>query len=615
MNKMLMMLFHLFLWMLPFNLLSQSCITDPARPVRNQPVTIMLETDKMTPEPISVNLILKKQLDLPADTLSMINQKGFWTASTQTSDTSLSALFFYFKGVDATDNPFSVKFNQGPFGLFFYTPSGDPVMGAHMASALVWSGFGSLAQPDLDKALKSIEEELKLYPSHFQARLLKYTLLMKHEKNLSIADFLIREDVNKTLKSENESIASLKFALQAYQMIEYEDAIDKIQALLIKKEPGGEQNAVRIFNEIMTIEDAEQQKERLETFINQYLNSRMREIALSQLISIYIEQDDSTEMLDVGDRLLLEANTMSGASGLSALAGILAEKASNLQKAQNYIEKSLTIIQNVDPKDHPPEISDADWLERIHYITARYLDISGWIYFQLGEYHRALDLLESASINTMEPGILYHLAAIQDALHNDEAIKTYARVIAFGGAMADSAKEKLNLIWKNENRNPSELDSLLSLEKNLIEDDYTEKILNRRHIQQLPAFSAERLNGGSVRSSDIREKNTLICFIATWSEASARMMDAMIDISYQRDDIQIYIIAVDRNPSDVSQYVRDNHIPSQVLLSNQAMEDAFGLKGVPVLYIIDSRHRINFQHKGYRPDIIDILNIELDHLK
>lgn len=604
----------LCLWFFPVTLVSQSFKTDPAKPIQNQKITFLFNSDKISPELVSVNLILIKQLDAPSDTLPMSPANDTWTVNAEIKDSTVSALFFYFEGKDKTGNPFSLKFEQGPFECFFHTIDGAPVKNAYMSSALVWSGYNDLRQPDMDKAIQAIDQELKLYPDHYQARLLKYTLLLKHEKNLSVADFLIREDVEKTLKRENESITSLEFAMQAYQMIEYEKGIEKIQALIIKKNPGGEQEAVQVFNEIMSLEDTDLQTEQLENFIKKYPASRMCEIALSQLASIYIEQDDSTAMLDVGDQLLQHASTMSGASGLSALAGVLAEKMYKLEKAQNYIEKALALIQHINPKDHPPEISDNEWQERIRYTTARYQDISGWIYFKQKNYSQALDLLETASRNTMEPGILYHLAEIQYRLHQEDAIRTYARVAAFGGVIADSARNKLDIIWKTSNRDSSELETLLSTEQNQVQNDYTTKILKRRNIQSLPDFSTERLNGGNCKSSDILGKPTLLCFIATWSEASAQMMNALIDMFYQRDDIQFFIIAVDRNPSTVSQYVRDNRIPLPFLLSNQQMEDVFGLRGVPVLFVIDAHNRIHFQHKGYRPDIEDILNIELDHL-
>jgi hypothetical protein len=50
------------------------------------------------------------------------------------------------------------------------------------------------------------------------------------------------------------------------------------------------------------------------------------------------------------------------------------------------------------------------------------------------------------------------------------------------------------------------------------------------------------------------------------------------------------------------------------VLLNENLEKLYGLQGVPVLFVIDQDGNIHFEHKGYRPDILQVLDVELRDL-
>ncbi|MFC1569882.1 redoxin domain-containing protein [bacterium] len=607
-------LFYAF-WFIPLIMPSQTITTHPSKPRLGQLITFEFTPNPASQNLESLNLILYTHLLNPPDTLAMLDSELHWTASTTIEDTSVSMLFFYLEGF-GNGKPFYLNNHGSPYELYLYTMTGAPVKGAYMVQGLARSGYGNILNADPENAIDAIDKELKLYPDNFSARSLKYTLLMQEEGLTNETIFLIREDIKKILRQEKESIEALKFALQAYQMIVDDQEIQRIQEQLIRKDPTGPQAAARQFNEIMSLDNSEEQALALESFIQDYPDSRLTEIALSQLASTVIEMEDSTAMINVGDRLLIQSNTMAGASGLSALAGVLAEKKWQLNHAQKYINRSLEIISTVNPTDHPPEMSDAEWQERIQYTKARYQDIAGWLLYQQNDLQRAVILLEEASQNAMEPGILYHLAETLRALQEEErAIAAYARVIAYGGGLAEMSMERLDAIWQAAGRDTTQLKALLNLEENQVHNEYVNKILQRRQIKKASDFRLKRVSGGQTKLSETLGQKTLLCFWGTWSDASVQIIDLLQDMSYRREDIQILAVAVDRNASDVSRFVRDNRIPFQVLLIDQKVEQDYNLKGVPVLFVVDTTGHIHFQHKGYRPDLIEILNIELDNLE
>jgi hypothetical protein len=92
------------------------------------------------------------------------------------------------------------------------------------------------------------------------------------------------------------------------------------------------------------------------------------------------------------------------------------------------------------------------------------------------------------------------------------------------------------------------------------------------------------------------------------------MLGALEEVTLNRDDVQVLAVSVDEKASDISRYVRDNQLRYQVALVNDPVEKNFQLKGVPVLYVIDKQGNIHFEHKGFRPDLIQVLSIELDDM-
>lgn len=601
---------------LPLMINAQSLNIQPEKPGRHQAITIEYKHAPVFRPLKSLSLVLYKKHMEPPDTLPMAGSGQNWKTRFSIQDSSVSLLLFYLTGMDSSGDSFCLRDQDQPYTLFLYSITGVPLEGAYTALALAQSGYGNLMPEDPEKAGASVEKELALYPDNFQARLLKYTLLLKEKGLTNEAVFLIREDMKKTLRAHNESVESLRFALQACQMIEDDIEIQKIQEKLIRKNPEGLQAAARTFNEIMALDNTEEQAVALQAFIRDYPESRLAEIALSQLASAMIELEDSTAMIGVGDRLLLQAETVAGASGLSALAGVLTEKKWQLNRAQQYIDRALEIIDRIDPLEHPPEISDQEWQERIRYTRARYLDIAGWLQVQRNNPQSALALLREASDTSMEPGILFHLAeALNQTGDREQAATVYARVIAYGGELANLSREKLNTIWQTADTDSAKLKILLNQEENRVQNEYTDKILNRRKIRKAPDFSLKRITGGSTRLSEVTGEKILLCFWASWSDASTQIMDMLQDIFYQREDIQILAVSVDRDGSDVSRYIRDSRVPFQVLLVDRATEQAYRLRGVPVLFVIDSNGQIHFEHKGYRPDLLQILDTELDHME
>jgi len=320
-------------------------------------------------------------------------------------------------------------------------------------------------------------------------------------------------------------------------------------------------------------------------------------------------------MVTIGDRLLEKSTSPSAASALAGIAGVLSEKQTELDRAIAYAKSAITIIRSTQSSTKPPEISPTEWSEQLRTTEARYRDILGWAYLQQGKVIQGLSELREAVKGTSQPGVYYHLAAaLQKSGDVDEALVNYGRAVAFGGEIGNMAYDVFYDLWMQSQKNPEEMDAFLDEQAEWIEENYRERVLSQRSIRSAPDFELQDLSGGWVRLSDQKGNVILLCFWASWSKSSRLLLQELQNLtdSYGMD-VLFLTITTDVNLTTIEEFVHKNQLNLPVLLNEETDQD-YGLRGVPTLFVIDSEGSIHFEHKGYRPDIREILKIEFEDL-
>ena len=79
------------------------------------------------------------------------------------------------------------------------------------------------------------------------------------------------------------------------------------------------------------------------------------------------------------------------------------------------------------------------------------------------------------------------------------------------------------------------------------------------------------------------------------------------------EDVLFLTVSTDRDIRELERFVYDHDITLPVLL-DYGTASAYGVRGVPVTFVIDEKGRINFKHKGFRPDFDEVLTVELNYL-
>lgn len=589
----------------------------PEKPVRGTAVQFNYRTGtfpgKLAIEPDRVILLLyTDQISGPAD-IVMTKESGRWQAVHTVGDTTPPFLMYGFRIIYPGDTLVDDNGHRY-WDILIYDTSGRPLQGAHLNRAMSYLGSETIRSGEPELAMREIDRELSLYPDNYTARQLKYTLRLQNTGDPAATRDDIKAEIKKILR-EDDSEQSLIFAIRTFRMIGENEEAAALEERLAREYPASEEAEQKKLESIMQIEDAEERIGALDAFLAVSSIASLREAALSSLAGAVLEADDSTRVPEVGD-LLLQTGTTPGAAGaLAGLAGYLADKKTGLQRASAYAEKAIDIVQNVDPALKPAQITAEDWDIQIRKTEARYRDILGWTYVQKGDIEKGLRELEAAAAVISQPTVYYHLGATYAELNRSEAaLSSYAKAAAFGGPLGDDARQAFSDLWQSLGRDEAAIQSFLEAKEQAVDDDYRQSILNRRQIRPAPDFNLEDIRGGRVRLSDQNGTVVLLCFWGSWSRSSYYMLRDIQELAFDYgQDVLFLTIAVDRDRSDIVEFTEKYDLLLTTLINNET-DLAYQLEGVPTVFVIDKQGRIHFTHRGFRPDIKEVLTIELEDL-
>jgi len=565
-----------------------------------------------------VTIVLYKNPLMNPDKIKMQADSTTWEAKVVISDTAVKMIFWKYEIITvAGDVRKTVVFNKE--GMFWDAvlcdKAGVPVKRAFQERALSFTGAGSVRKENISQALSDIQKEIDIYPDNNEARLLMYAIMLKSGRDKESIHKKIEIDIKK-LGARQDPLKVKRFALRAYKLIGMGKMASKIEKELAEKDPRGMVAAQQKFEEAMKTKDSIKRMQKLEEFMKSFPASPMKNAALSGIAAAAIEVNDTVKMAEIGDILYKSATEPSAARTLAGIAGALSENGVRLSRALAYIQKAIELLNRAKTLTIPPEIDKSEWQERMQITEGRYRDILGWILFVKGRKDDAYKQLSEAVKYTRQPGVYFHYGIVlANTGRKEDALKWYARASVFGGEVSDSAYSALVELWKHLGKSDVLLESFVKKEAEDLKTSYRKKVLSHRRVSKAPDFELETVNDDWLVSlSDQRGSVVILCFWATWSRSSGFMIKMLKDLSMEWGDSVLFLtIVTDKDIQRIENYVRNKKIWLPVLINNDTDKD-FGVRGVPTLYVIDKKGYINFIHKGFRPDIKDVLAIELNDL-
>jgi len=559
----------------------------------------------------NVRVLIYWQPGMTPDTLQLKqNEKGRFLGTVHIPERGLQTFSFVMQYHDTTDNRSRTLNARDELGtdVLLTEVNAQPVASAYLQMGLAWAAGQDWRETDPDLARKAYLKEVELYPKNFRARQTLYTQLF--EGGSRKTKQMIREDIEDALQQYN-SAEALEFAIQAYGLLSDLERVAELQADLMMRFPQSVPASQLKLRQIMARENLEDRVAKLSDFVYSRPPQEVMETALGQWISALVTLERTQDGLTVGDLLMEESRSPRAASALAALAGALAEEGRWMEHAETYARKAVALMEEQKtPLDSDP-VGHAEWRQTL----ARYYDVLGWVLFKQQRLEDAGEALRHATELGSQPGYYYHLGTVLNALnHHQDALVQIGRAAAFEGGIGDLAYNRLYEIFSTTGRDTLEIPALVAQQSLWVENRFISDVLSRRQNRIAPNFDLPDLKQAWVQLSDQRGSVVVLSFWATWSKASLRVMGALHRLSAEwGDEVLFLTVATDKSPRSVLNFARRKKLKLPVLLDDVAGK-RFGIEGVPMTYIIDTEGRIHFSHRGYRPNLFEVIDIELADL-
>lgn len=304
----------------------------------------------------------------------------------------------------------------------------------------------------------------------------------------------------------------------------------------------------------------------------------------------------------------------------NTIAYALAQADTALEKALLFSKMAVAEQQKLAEQPPPPERSAVAWKERQAQRLGYYLDTEGYILLKQDKAStaRAIFMQADSLLPDDDYEVSLHLGMACWKDNDPQAALDFALKARFYSGDPENIdiqtviKDSYTLLHGSTEGLESYVKANLETRRS---EEYTRLVAEKMGI---PAkeFTLKSLEGKTVKLSDFRGRIVLVDFWATWCGPCKRELP-LLQAAYPQwkaQGIELLAISTDKDTNKVAPFIQEKGYAFPVLFTQDTSKD-YDVSGIPTLFVVDQKGRIQYKHLGYRPDIVDVLNLQLAELQ
>jgi peroxiredoxin len=141
------------------------------------------------------------------------------------------------------------------------------------------------------------------------------------------------------------------------------------------------------------------------------------------------------------------------------------------------------------------------------------------------------------------------------------------------------------------------IDETVFVGRNILRQDLLADQLNI----SMPDFEIMGLDSITISQEKFKDKILIVSFFATWCPPCRKELPHMNEVyhEYKDDpDVEIIVVSTDQDKFLVPPFIEKNGFDFPVYYAD-GLNKAFGVKGIPTLFVVDKQGMIRYKKVGY----------------